>query len=174
MKIFRQSKFDRDSFGLKVLINEIPRCLQHKRNTVSNVSRTTAPLLKHGLKMFFMNILSVSPNFQLLLKIVSPTGPSPVDIINQRRFLFNKKFRLLQISEISGPPKGTVDYDPIQGTTRLVIVLVSSIQKSGTRYNNLANGKEPSRTDQIGPYLKVVPNIPVGPNRNDPFHLRLI
>ena len=111
------------------------------------------------------------PNFQLLLKIVSPTGPSPVDIINQRRFLFNKKFRLLQISEISGSPKGTVDYDPIQGTARLVIVLVRSIQKSGTRYNNLANGKEPSRTDQIGPYLKVVQNIPIGPNRNDPFHL---
>ena len=43
------------------------------------------------------------------------------------------------------------------------------------RYNDLANaGKEPSWTDQIGPYLKVVPNIPVGPNRNDPFHLRLI
>ena len=114
---------------------------------------------------------TASPNFLLLLKIVSPTGPSPVDIINQRRFLFNKKFRLLQISEISGPPKGTVDYDPIQGTARLVIVLVSRIQKSGTRYNNLANGKEPSRTDQIWPYLKVVPNIPVGPNRNDPFHL---
>ena len=56
VKMFRQNKFDRDSFGLKVLIHEIPRCLQHKRNTVSNVSRTTAPLLKHGLKMFFMNI----------------------------------------------------------------------------------------------------------------------
>ena len=55
-----------------------------------------------------------------------------------------------------------------------VIVLVSRIQKSGTRYNDLANGKESSWTDQIGPYLKVVPNIPVGPNRNDPFHLRLI
>ena len=71
-------------------------------------------------------------------------------------------------------PNGTVGHDSIQGTARLVIVLVSRIQKSGTRYNDLANGKEPSWTDQIGPYLKVVPNIPVGPNRNDPFHLRLI
>ena len=91
VKIFRQSKFDRDRFGLKVLIHEIPRCLQHKRNTVSNVSRTTAPLLKHGLKMFFMNILSVSPNFQLLLKIVSPTGPSPVDIINPEALSIQQK-----------------------------------------------------------------------------------
>ena len=104
------------------------------------------------------------------MKIVSPTGPSPVDIIYQRRFLFNKKFRLLQISEISGSPKGTVDYDPIQGTARLVIALVSRIQKNGTRYNDLANGKEPSRTDEIGPSSKVVPNIPLGANRNDPFH----
>ena len=30
---------------------------------------------------------------------------------------------------------------------------------------------EPSRTDQIGPPSKVFPNIPVGLNRNDPFHL---
>ena len=53
----------------------------------------------------------------------------------------------------------------------MVIVLVSRLQKSGTRYKNLANGKEPSRTDQIRPSLKVLLNIPVGPNRNDPFHL---
>ena len=59
VKMFGQNKFDRDSFGLKVLIQEIPRCLQQRRNTVSNVSRTTAPLLKHGLKMFFMNILGL-------------------------------------------------------------------------------------------------------------------
>ena len=59
VKSVRQNKFDRDSFGLKVRIHEIPRWLQYKRNTVSNVSRTTAPLLKHGLKMFFMNILGL-------------------------------------------------------------------------------------------------------------------
>ena len=100
----------------------------------------------------------------MVLKIVSPTGPSPVDIINQSRFLFNKKFRFLQISEISGSPKGTVGHEPIQGTARLVIVLVSRIQKSGIGYNDLANGKELSRTDQIGPPSKVVPNIPVGPD----------
>ena len=51
------------------------------------------------------------------------------------------------MSEISGSPKGTVEYDPNQGTARLVIVLVSRIQKSGTRYNDLANGKEPSWTE---------------------------
>ena len=114
---------------------------------------------------------TVSPNFLLLLKIESPTGPSPVDIINQRRFLLNKKFRFLQVSEILGAPKGTVDYNPIQSTARLVIVLVSRIQKSGTGYNNLANGKEPSRTDQTGPSSMVLPNIPIGLNRNDSFHL---
>ena len=53
----------------------------------------------------------------------------------------------------------------------MVIVLVSRIQKISIGYNDLANGKELSRTDQIGPPSKVVPNIPVGPNRNDPFHL---
>ena len=37
-------------------------------------------------------------------------------------------------------------------------------------YNNLANGKEPRRTNQIRPSSKMFPNIPVGPNRNDPFH----
>ena len=57
-----------------------------------------------------------------------------------------------------------VDYDPNQGTARLVIVLVSRIQKSGIGYNDLANGKELSRTDQIGPPSKVFPNIPVGPD----------
>ena len=54
----------------------------------------------------------------------------------------------------------------------MVIVLVSRIQKSGTGYNDLANaGKEPSRIDQFGPSSKVFPNILVGANRNDPFHL---
>ena len=111
------------------------------------------------------------PQFSTAVENCIPHWTLPHRCNQPGRFLFNKKFRLLQISEISGPPKGTVDYDPIQGTARLVIVLVRSIQKSGTRYNNLANGKEPSWTDQIGPYLKVVQNIPVGPNRNDPFHL---
>ena len=53
----------------------------------------------------------------------------------------------------------------------LVIVLVSSIQKSGTGYRNLANGKEPSRTDQIGLSSMVLPNISIGQKQNDPFHL---
>ena len=60
----------------------------------------------------------------------------------------------------------------------LVTVLVSRIQKCGTGGNSfLSNGKGhfgPSnrndQTGQIGPPSKLVPNIPVGPNRNGPFH----
>ena len=80
--------------------------------------------------------------------------------------------RFLAISEIPRAQRnGTLRPNSRYCTARLVIVLVRRIQKSGTRYNNLANGKEPSRTDQIRPSSKVFPNIPVGPNRNDPFHL---
>ena len=82
----------------------------------------------------------------------------------QTKLTIQQKFRFLQILEISVIPKGTVDYDPIQGTERLVIALVSRIQKSGIGYNDLANGKELSRTDQIEPPSKVFPNIPVGPD----------
>ena len=88
----------------------------------------------------------------------------------QTKVTIQQKFRFLEISKLQ-VPKGTTHYDPIQGTARLVIVLVSSTQKSGTGYSNLANGKEPSRTDQIGPSSMVLPNIPIGLNRNDPFHL---
>ena len=68
--------------------------------------------------------------------------------------------------------------DPTQATARLVIVLVSRIQKSGTRDNNFVNGKghfcssdRNDQTGQRGPPSKLVPNMPVGPNRNGPFHL---
>ena len=67
---------------------------------------------------------------------------------------------------------------PTQTTARLFIVLVSRIQKSGTGDNNLSNGKghfglidRNERTGQSGAPSKLVPNIPVGPNRNGPFHL---
>ena len=60
----------------------------------------------------------------------------------------------------------------------LVIVLVSRIQKSGTEDNSfLSNEKRHfgptnrnDQTGQSGPPSKLVPNIPVGPNRNGPFH----
>ena len=64
-----------------------------------------------------------------------------VATINQRRFLFDKNSGFFKCGEITGAPKGTTHYDPIQVTPRLVIVLVSRIQKSDTGYNDLANGK---------------------------------
>ena len=61
-------------------------------------------------------------------------------------------------------PNGTVHSgctDPTQATERLVIVLVRRIQNSGTGDNNFVKWKG----------TKVVPNIPVGQNRNGSFHL---
>ena len=88
----------------------------------------------------------------------------------QTKLTIQQKFRFLEISKLQVPER-TAHYDPIQGTPRLVIVPVSSTQKSGSGYSNLANGKEPGKTDQIGPSSKVFPNIPIGLNRNDPLHL---
>ena len=98
---------------------------------------------------------------------------------NLGRFPFNKnsgsKFRKFHL------PNGTVHSgcpDPTQATTRLVIALVSRVQKSGTGDNILSNGKGHfgptnwnNQTSQSGPTSKLIPNIPVGPNRNNPFHL---
>ena len=58
--------------------------------------------------------------------------------------------------------------DPTQATARLVIVLASRIQKSGTGDNNFVKWKRTFESDRPS---KLVPNIPVGPNRNGPFHL---
>ena len=59
-----------------------------------------------------------------------------------------------------------------------ILVFVIRIEKSGTGDNNFSNGKghfgPTDRNDQTGhsgPPSKLVPNIPVGPNRNGPFHL---
>ena len=77
--------------------------------------------------------------------------------------------RFLEISEIPRAQRnGTLRPNSRDRAFGYRTCIVSRIQKSVTRYNNLANGKEPSRTDQIGPSSKVFPNIPVGPNRNDP------
>ena len=64
---------------------------------------------------------------------------------------------------------------------RLVIaVLISRMYKGVSGETIFLNGKgyfcpsnQNERTGQSGPpsKLKVVQNIPVGPNRNDPFHL---
>ena len=59
-----------------------------------------------------------------------------------------------------------------------LLILVSRIEKSGTGDNNFGKWKATFRSDrtkwpdrsQWTP-PKLVPNIPVGPNRNDPFHL---
>ena len=78
-------------------------------------------------------------------------------------------------------PNGAVHYgckDPAQATARLIIVLISRIQNSGTGDNNfLARdisvqlSLTENRTGQRGPTSKLVPNIPVGPNRNGPLRL---
>ena len=66
-----------------------------------------------------------------------------------------------------------------QATARLVIVLVSRIQKSGAGVNNFVKWKGRFRSDwpemnrhgKKGLPWKLVPNIPVGPSRNGLFHL---
>ena len=71
---------------------------------------------------------------------------------NYGRFPFNKnssvKLRKFHV------PNGTVHYDctdPTQATARLVIVLVSRIQKSGTGNNNFVNSVRP--TEMSGPLV---------------------
>ena len=49
-----------------------------------------------------------------------------------------------------------------------LLVLVSRIQKTGTGDNNFGRNDQ---TGHCGPPSKLVPNIPIGPNRNGPFHL---
>ena len=75
-------------------------------------------------------------------------------------------------------PNGTVHSgctDPTQATARLVIALVRGIQKSRTILSNGKRHFSPTdrndQTGQRGPPSKLVPNSPVGPNRNGPFHL---
>ena len=67
--------------------------------------------------------------------------------------------------------------DSTQATARLVIILLSRLQKSGTGDNNFVKWIGTFRSDrtkwsvtgQSGPPSKLVPSIPVGPNRNGPF-----
>ena len=87
-----------------------------------------------------------------------------------------QKFRF-EISEI--PRAHSSCTDPTQATARLVIVIVSRTQASGTADNNFVKWKGTFRYDrqkwpglsQWRPSSKVVPNIVVGPNRNGPFHI---
>ena len=98
--------------------------------------------------------------------------------IKHERFPFNKnsglKFRKFHV------PNGTVQSgctDSIQATARLVIILLSRLQKSGTGDNNFVKWKGTFRSDrrkwsvtgQSEPPSKLVPSIPVAPNRNGPF-----
>ena len=71
--------------------------------------------------------------------------------------------------------------DLTQATTHMVIILVSRMQKRGTGDNNfvkIVNGNghfnrtnQNDQTSQTEPPSKVVPNIPVGPNRNGLLHV---
>ena len=70
--------------------------------------------------------------------------------------------------------------DPTQVTSRLLIVLLSRLPKSGCKEKQLtfSNGKgrigptDPNDwTSESGPLSKVVLNIPVGRNQNGPLHL---
>ena len=98
--------------------------------------------------------------------------------IQHGRFPFNEnsglKFRTFHM------PNGTIHCsctDSTQATARLVIILLSRLQKSGTGDNNFVKWKGTFRSDrtkssvtgQRGPSSKLVPSIPVGPNRNGPF-----
>ena len=78
--------------------------------------------------------------------------------------------------------QGLDDSDPTQATERLVVVLASDfasrIAKAVLGTAILSNGKghfgptyRNDQTGQRGPPSKLVPNIPVGPNRNGWFHL---
>ena len=61
-----------------------------------------------------------------------------------------------------------------KATARLVIVLVSRIQKRGTGDDNFVKKgtfQYHRPTGQRGPPSKLVPNNSVRPNRNGPFHL---
>ena len=70
--------------------------------------------------------------------------------------------------------------DPTRGKSRLLIVLLSTLPKSGCKEKQLtfSNGKgrigPTDRNDWTGqsePPSKVVLNIPVGRNQNGPLHL---
>ena len=70
--------------------------------------------------------------------------------------------------------------DPTRGKSRLLIVLLSTLPKSGCKEKQLtfSNGKgrigptdRNDWTGQSGPLSKVVLNIPVGRNQNGPLHL---
>ena len=65
--------------------------------------------------------------------------------------------------------------DLIHATACLIIVLVSRIQRSFTGHNNFFKWKETGPTDRNDKPVEVdhrwIPNVPVGPNRNCPFHL---
>ena len=110
-----------------------------------------------------------------------PLWPWGVSLDNAGMLSIQQKFQF-EVSEIPCALNGMAHSgctDPTQATTRLVIVLVGKIQKSGTGDNSFASAKghvgltdRNDQTGQRGPPSKVFPNIPVGPNQNGPFHLK--
>ena len=93
--------------------------------------------------------------------------PLPHPLENVARFPFTKIYPGLKFrSGFKCPVERYIPVtDPTQATARLVIVLVSRIQKSGTGGNNFVKWKgtfRDNRTGQSGPPSKLVPNIPVG------------
>jgi len=91
----------------------------------------------------------------------------------KRRFPLNKNPGLTNGNDIGCT-------DPTQATSRLLIVLLSRLPKSGCKEKQLtfSNGKgrfgptdRNDWTGQSGPPSKVVLNIPVGKNQNGPLHL---
>ena len=80
------------------------------------------------------------------------------------------KFRKFRVRNGTGHS----DCTATQATARLVIVLVSRIQKSGTvKWKGTFRSDRTKWLDRSKwtTFTKLVPNIPVGPNRNGPFHL---
>ena len=102
--------------------------------------------------------------------LVNEVSCSPCALSIQQKFRFQKFWIFFTV--IGTVHSGCID--PIQGTARLVILLEGGIQKSDTVTTILSNGKghfsATDRNDRTG--QSVSPrNIPVGPNRNGPFHL---
>ena len=61
--------------------------------------------------------------------------------------------------------------DPTQAKSRLLIVLLRRLPKSGCKEKQLTFSNGNDWTGQSGPPSKVVLNIPVGRNQNGPLHL---
>ena len=68
-----------------------------------------------------------------------------------------------------------MEHSYIESLHSAILSLKAGYRRAVLGMTNLSNGKghfgSTGPTGQSGPPSKVVPNIPVGPNRNGPFHL---